>query len=179
MRRNITLCEKKHSQELNFVNFASAKIYYRIFICLLCIWLVCLGSKACSTIFLPHVKYKIHKYSTCTINEVIFLILDIYLSFNFYSYTRWDILTLCLSIGHVNNIPSMQCLTGISRNTQLILTEYAWDLYNNALWVVPCTLLFISYECDVMSTKNQCMYVCILYCIIDMIKSLVVLSALL
>ena len=42
-------------------------------------------------------------------------------------------------IGHVINIPSMQLLTGISRNTQsnsymLSLTECVWEFRNNALW---------------------------------------------
>ena len=44
-----------------------------------------------------------------------------------------------LSIGHVNNIPTMQLITGISRNTQsksymLSLTECDWEFRNNALW---------------------------------------------
>ena len=45
-----------------------------------------------------------------------------------------------LIIGHVNNIPTMQFPSGVSRrNTQsksdmLSLTEYVWDFQNNALW---------------------------------------------
>ena len=40
---------------------------------------------------------------------------------------------------HVNNIPTMQFLTGISRTTQsklymLSLTECVWESQNNALW---------------------------------------------
>ena len=43
------------------------------------------------------------------------------------------------AIGHVNNIPTMQFLSGISRNTQsksymLSLTECVWNFQNNALW---------------------------------------------
>ena len=42
-------------------------------------------------------------------------------------------------MGHVNNIPTMQCFTGNSRNTQsnsymLSLTECVWEIRNNALW---------------------------------------------
>ena len=42
-------------------------------------------------------------------------------------------------IGHVNNIPTMQFLTGIPQNTQSksymqSLTESAWESENNALW---------------------------------------------
>ena len=43
-------------------------------------------------------------------------------------------------IGHVNNIPTMQFFTEISRNTQsksynmLSFTECVWDFQNNALW---------------------------------------------
>ena len=43
--------------------------------------------------------------------------------------------------GHGNNIPAMQLLTGISRNTQLkshmyvlSLAECVWEFPNNALW---------------------------------------------
>ena len=44
-----------------------------------------------------------------------------------------------LATGHVNNIPTMQFFTGISRNTQsktymLSLTECVWDFQNIALW---------------------------------------------
>ena len=44
-----------------------------------------------------------------------------------------------LQIGHVNNIPTMQFFTGISRNTQsksyrLSLTECVWEFQNNASW---------------------------------------------
>ena len=41
------------------------------------------------------------------------------------------------SIGHVNNIPTMQFFAGISRNTQsymLSLTECVWNFQNDALW---------------------------------------------
>ena len=43
------------------------------------------------------------------------------------------------TIGHINNIPTMQLFTGISRHTQsksymLSLTECVWKLRNNALW---------------------------------------------
>ena len=43
------------------------------------------------------------------------------------------------NIGHVNDIPPMQFLIGISRNTQsksyiLSLTECVWEFKNNALW---------------------------------------------
>ena len=46
---------------------------------------------------------------------------------------------LFIIIRHVNNIPTMQYFTGISRNTQsksymLPLTECDWDFQNNALW---------------------------------------------
>ena len=42
-------------------------------------------------------------------------------------------------IRHVNSIPTMQFVTGISGNTQskssmLSLTEYVWVFQNNALW---------------------------------------------
>ena len=42
-------------------------------------------------------------------------------------------------IGHVSDVPSMQLITGISRNTQSIsymlsLTECVWEFQNNALW---------------------------------------------
>ena len=42
-------------------------------------------------------------------------------------------------IGHVNNNPTMQLITGITRNTQsksytLSLTECVWEFRNNALW---------------------------------------------
>ena len=42
------------------------------------------------------------------------------------------------TIAHVNNIPTMQSFTGISRNTQsksymLSLTECVWDFQDNAL----------------------------------------------
>ena len=42
-------------------------------------------------------------------------------------------------IWHVNNIPTMQLITGISRNTQsksytLSLTERLWDFQNVPLW---------------------------------------------
>ena len=44
-------------------------------------------------------------------------------------------------MGHVNNIPTIQYFTGISRNTQsklymLSLTECVWDFQNNVLWVI-------------------------------------------
>ena len=43
------------------------------------------------------------------------------------------------NLRHVNNIPTMQYFTGISRNTQsksymLSLSECVWDFHNNALW---------------------------------------------
>ena len=43
------------------------------------------------------------------------------------------------AIGHVNNIPTMQFFTQISRNTKskaymLSLSECVWDFQNNALW---------------------------------------------
>ena len=43
------------------------------------------------------------------------------------------------TIGHANDIPTMQFSHGISRNTQLktytlSLTECVWDFQNNALW---------------------------------------------
>ena len=46
---------------------------------------------------------------------------------------------MALQIGQVNNIPAMQFLSRISRNTQsksymLSLTECVWDFQNNALW---------------------------------------------
>ena len=46
---------------------------------------------------------------------------------------------VCRTIAHVNNIPTMQFFTGISRNTQsksdmLSLTECVWEFRNNALW---------------------------------------------
>ena len=42
-------------------------------------------------------------------------------------------------MGHVNNIPTMQCFTENSKNTQsnsymLSLTECVWEFWNNALW---------------------------------------------
>ena len=41
-------------------------------------------------------------------------------------------------LGRVNNIPTMQFFTGISRNTQsthmLSMTECVWEFQNNALW---------------------------------------------
>ena len=47
------------------------------------------------------------------------------------------------TIGHVNNIPTMQLFTGIPKNTQsksymLSLTECVWDFQNNAL---TCTIV--------------------------------------
>ena len=43
------------------------------------------------------------------------------------------------TIGHVNNIPTMQFFTGIPRITQsnsymLSLTECCWEFQNDALW---------------------------------------------
>ena len=43
------------------------------------------------------------------------------------------------TVGHVNNIPTMQFFTGSSRYTQsklymLSLTEWVWDFQNDALW---------------------------------------------
>ena len=45
----------------------------------------------------------------------------------------------CMSIGHDNNIQTIQSLTGFSRNTQsksymLKLTEFFLDFPNGALW---------------------------------------------
>ena len=53
----------------------------------------------------------------------------------FVKFTRQILQT----IGHVNNIPTMQNFTGISRNTRsksyvLSLTECVWEFQNNALW---------------------------------------------
>ena len=52
-------------------------------------------------------------------------------------------------IGHVNNIPTMQFFTGISRNTKsklymLSLTECVGDSQNNALWDIHEHVLFRS-----------------------------------
>ena len=49
------------------------------------------------------------------------------------------VVSVAIAKGHVNNIPTMQFLTGISRNIQsklymLSLTECNWDSQNNALW---------------------------------------------
>ena len=43
------------------------------------------------------------------------------------------------SIGHVNNVPTMQFFTGISKTTQfkshmLSITECVWEFRNNVLW---------------------------------------------
>ena len=42
-------------------------------------------------------------------------------------------------IAHVNNVPTMQFFTGISRNTEtksymLSFTECVWEFRSNALW---------------------------------------------
>ena len=52
-------------------------------------------------------------------------------------------------IGCVYNIPTMQFLTGISRNTQsksymLSFTEFVWDFQNNALWDNQSIFLFFT-----------------------------------
>ena len=54
-----------------------------------------------------------------------------------------------VGILHVNNIPTMQFFTGISRNTQsksymLSLTECVWEFQNNALWDTCLHALFMS-----------------------------------
>ena len=52
-----------------------------------------------------------------------------------------------LTIGHVNNIPTMQFFTGISRNTQsksymLPSTDNCvWEFRNNALWDISVARL--------------------------------------
>ena len=51
----------------------------------------------------------------------------------------WWLETCQVSVEHVNNIPTMQVFTEISRNTQsksymLSLTECIWEFPNNALW---------------------------------------------
>ena len=52
---------------------------------------------------------------------------------------KWPEKVLQSSIWNVNNIPTMQFLTGIFRNTQsksymLSLAECVWELRNSALW---------------------------------------------
>ena len=56
-------------------------------------------------------------------------------------------------IGHVNNIPTMQSFTGISRNTQsksymLSLTECIWEFWNNALWDTDRQALLKTTVCE-------------------------------
>lgn len=55
-----------------------------------------------------------------------------------------------LSIGHVNNVPTMQFFTGISRNTQskpymLSMTEWVWEFRNDALWDTHYVASFWSF----------------------------------
>ena len=54
-------------------------------------------------------------------------------------------------LGHVNNIPTMQFFTGISRIPQsksymLSLTESVWDFQYNALWDTHAHALFCVYS---------------------------------
>ena len=67
---------------------------------------------------------------------------------HFKSYTMFHCMTYEISvhagikleaIGHVNNIPTMQCFTEISRNTQsncfmLSLTKWVSEFQHNASW---------------------------------------------
>ena len=67
-------------------------------------------------------------------------------SLNALMLSQLIIIIVWVTIGHVNNISTMQFFTGISRNTQsksyiLSLTECVWEFQNNALWDnVYCTV---------------------------------------
>ena len=78
------------------------------------------------------------------------------------------------SIGHVNNIPTKQFFTGISRNTQskfyntLSLPECVWDFRNKALWDTHQHALF----CVMMVHDFRHLYIMnSLYCKFDDEKS--------
>ena len=56
------------------------------------------------------------------------------LLFTSISYNRWRMIT----IGHVNNIPTEQLCTGMSRNTQsksyMLTMAWVWDFQSIAMW---------------------------------------------
>ena len=59
------------------------------------------------------------------------------------------------TIGHVNNIPTMQSFTGIFRKTQsksymLSLTEGVWEFQNNAFWDYSLT-------CPIRGVTSHCL----------------------
>ena len=72
----------------------------------------------------------------------------------------WTLIFVVLAKGHVNNIPKMQFVTGISRNApsqsyMLSLTECVWDFQNNSLWDTYLHALLVRISLTVCKSAEK------------------------
>ena len=71
--------------------------------------------------------------------------------------------TSSITIGHVNNIPTLQFFTGISRNTQWKSIRYHWFSTSGNSILMHCGILINTPYCNISAVQTYYIHMHIIY----------------